>query len=167
MQNLEPSDAHRLRAAQGWAELGLRAEAEAELDSLAPATQRHPEVLGLRWTLRAQDGRWDAALEVARELLRGTPEHELSWLHHAYALRRARDGGVAQAAEALKPAAEKFPAEPVIPFNLACYACQLGKLDEAREWFHRAVEIGGKKKIKFMALADEDLKSLWPEIAEL
>jgi Flp pilus assembly protein TadD len=167
MKPLEPPDSHRLNAAHGWLGLGSRAEAAAELDSISPEHQRHPDVLDARWTLHASECRWDEALDVARKLLRGAPDRAESWLHHAYALRRVADGGLAKAWEALKPAAEKFPEEPIIPFNLACYACQLGQLDEAREWLRRASKVGGKDKIKLMALVDEDLEPLWPEIRKL
>ena len=66
--------------------------------------------------------------------------------------------------DALLPAAEKFPKEPVIPYNLACYACQLQKLEDARSWLKRAIEIGGKERMKEMALEDPDLQPLWKEI---
>ncbi len=41
------------------------------------------------------------------------------------------------------------------------------QLDAARVWLKRAVVLGGKNKIKKMALADKDLEVLWPEIQEL
>ncbi len=54
------------------------------------------------------------------------------WLHRAYALRRVANGGLPQAWDALLPAAEKFPGEPVIAYNLSCYACQMQQLDASR-----------------------------------
>ncbi len=165
MKELEPSDTHRLRAAEGWLGLGLPAEAAAELDALSPSCQRHPDVLEVRWILHAHSQRWDAALAAARELVLATPDRASGWLHRAYALRRAAGGGLTQAQAALQPAAERFPKEPTIPFNLACDACQLGQLDEARNWMKRAMKVGGRDVIRQMALADEDLKPLWSELA--
>jgi len=104
----------------------------------------------------------DASAEMA-----AAPDDCSGWLHRAYALRRAAGGGLPQAREALLPAAEKFPREPVVAYNLACYACQLLQLDEAREWFGQAVKVGGAEAVKKMALADDDLKPLWPEIERL
>ena len=167
MQPLETPDCHHLRAAEGWLELGSPTEAAAELSLIAPKHQRHPGVLEVRWALHAHAQQWDAALEAARELVLAAPDRASGWLHQAYALRRAVDGGLALARIALIPAAERFPKEPIIPFNLACYACQLGQLDEARGWMKRAMKAGGKEAIKRMALADEDLKPLWPEITKL
>jgi hypothetical protein len=47
-----------------------------------------------------------------------------------------------------------------ISYNLACYTCQLGRLDEARQWFHRALTLGDEKAIKLEALDDPDLAPL-------
>jgi Flp pilus assembly protein TadD len=165
MQPLEAPDCHHLLAAEGWLELGSPSEAGAELSLIAPEHQRHPDVLEFRWTLHAHAREWDAALEAARALVLAAPDRASGWLHRAYALRRAADGGLTKAQEALKPAAEKFPQEPMILFNLACYACQLGQLMEARGWIKRAMKVGGIESVKLMALADEDLKPLWPELS--
>ena len=99
--------------------------------------------------------------------MRRAPKRSSGWLHQAYALRRVPDGGVQKAWEALLPASDKFPTEPTIPFNLSCYACQLQQLDTARDWLKRAVAVGGKEKIKQMALQDSDLEPLWDEIRQL
>src|SRR6266567_3022731 len=51
--------------------------------------------------------------------------------------------------------------------HLACYACQMQQLDLARVWLKRALVIGGKEKIRRMALEDPDLAPLWSEIRGL
>jgi predicted Zn-dependent protease len=166
-QKLEPPDTHHLSAAIGWLELGLSAEARAELGQVTAAMQDHPDVLEARWLVAAEEKHWEEGLQVARTLLRAAPRRSSGWLHQAYALRRVAAGGVAKAWEALLPAAEKFPKEPVIPYNLSCYACQMQQLDAARLWLQRATAIGGKERIKRMALQDPDLEPLWPEISAL
>ena len=164
MQGLEPSDIHRLNAALGWLGLNAPADARAELDAIEPAQQSHPAVLETRWLLCAHEENWDDGLLVAGLECQVTPESASGWLHRAYALRRAENGGLEPAWNALLPAAEKFPTEPVVPYNLACYACQLNQLTDARQWLENAVSIGGKEAIQKMALADDDLKPLWEEI---
>jgi Flp pilus assembly protein TadD len=164
VQGLELSDIHRLNAALGWLGLNAPADARAELDAIASAQQTHPAVLETRWLLCAHEKNWRDALKVAKRELASAPEDSSGWLHRAYALRRVDDGGLAPAWDALLPAAEKFPSEPVIAYNLACYACQLNQPNDARNWLQRAVKIGGKEAIQKMALTDEDLKPLWPEI---
>ncbi len=62
----------------------------------------------------------------------------------ACALRRDPDGGLQAPWDALFPAMEKFPDEAIIPYNLACYACQMDKPDKARILFARALAVGDK-----------------------
>ena len=167
MQDFEPADLHRLNAALGWLGLNNLTDAFAELDAIAPAQQSHPAVLEVRWLLCAHQKSWPDALAVADRQLAVAPQDAAGWLHRAYALRRVAGGGLTQAWDALLPAAEKFPAEPVIPYNLSCYACQLQDLETSRLWLQRALKVGGRDAIKKIALADEDLKPLWPEIESL
>ena len=167
MSPLEPPDIFHLSAAIGWMELGAPAEAGTELGKISVANQSHPDVLEVRWLLFAEAKQWDAALEIARTLLKNAPGRSSAWLHQAYSLRRAAGGGVRQAWDALLPACEKFPHDPTIPYNLSCYACQLEELDKARTWLRRAFQLGDKGKMKEMALGDADLRPLWEEIREL
>jgi hypothetical protein len=112
--------------------------------------------------LRARKS-WDDALNDRGTGMQTAPGDAGGWLHRAYALRRVRAGGLPQAWDALLPAAEKFPTEPVIAYNLSCYACQMQQLDLARV---AAARVAGRQKeaIKKMALADDDLQPLWKEI---
>jgi len=167
MRKLEPPDTHYVLAAVGWLELGNPAEAKTELDRVSPAQQEQPDVLELRWAISAEQQQWEEGLQVAQALLRRAPGRPSGWLHQAYALRRVPNGGLQQAWTALLPAFDKFPKELMIPFNLSCYACQMRELDAAREWLKRAVKIGGREKIKRMALSDPDLEPLWGEIREI
>jgi predicted Zn-dependent protease len=167
MKTLEPPDTHCFLAAVGWMELGNLAEARAELAQVSAAQQEHPDVLELRWSISAAEKRWEEALQVAEALVRRAPKRSSGWLHQAYALRRVPNGSIQKAWEALLPAFDKFPKEPTVPFNLSCYACQLRQLDLARDWLNRAVAVGGKEKIKQMALEDADLEPLWAEIRQL
>jgi predicted Zn-dependent protease len=167
VQNLEPPDSHHLDAAEGWLGLDCTDDARAELAEISAENQNQPDVLEVRWTLCVQEKHWDDALNIAELELQAVPGESAGWLHRAYALRRASHGGLPPAWDALLPAAEKFPGEPVIAYNLSCYACQLQQLDLARTWLHRAVTAGDSKAIRQMALADDDLQPLWPEIKEM
>jgi tetratricopeptide (TPR) repeat protein len=164
MSKLEPPDAFALSAALGWLELGNAVEALAELEHIAAANQNHVGVLEVRWAVLAELKRWEPALTVAEELIRVAPDKASGWLHRAYALRRVPNGGLTQALDALLPAAKKFPKEPLVPYNLACYACQLQNLNDAQMWLQLAMKAGKPSEIRRMALADPDLEPLWPEI---
>lgn len=167
MTDLDFTSAHQLNAVLGWLELGNVKEARAELNRMGAREQNRADLLEVRWILDARQEDWLEALQTAERLLQVAPENSSGWLHRAYALRRVPDGSVEKAAEALSPAVDLFPEEPTIPYNLACYACVVGNLDEARRWFKEAVRRGVPKKIRAMALSDLDLEALWPEIKKL
>lgn len=165
MSQLPASDVQFLLAATGWIELDLPAEADGELNRIAARHQQHPEVLEVRWQACAAQAQWDRAVTIAATLVAVAPERDLGWIHRAYALRRASDGGLTKAWEVLRPAFDKFPTNALIPYNLACYAAQLGRLPEAWEWLAKARHIAGDDRdLVQMALSDPDLEALWARI---
>lgn len=167
-QQLDSPDIHHLLAAQGWLELDNPSEAGEEIARISSENLEHPDVLEVRWAVCAAGESWEAGLAVAETLLRAAPDRASGWLHRAYALRRVKEGGLQRAWEALRPGYDKFPKAEVIPYNLACYAAQMGRLDEAWEWLHKAMEAAGDVDvIKNMALADKDLQGLWDRIRAL
>ncbi|MCI0747740.1 MAG: TTC39/IML2 family protein [Verrucomicrobia subdivision 3 bacterium] len=166
--NLEAPDRHHLLAAEGWLELGNPAEAAEEIARIRPELLEHADVLEIRWAICAAERRWETGLPLAELLVRVAPDRASAWLHRAYTLRRVKGGGLESAWEALRPAFEKFPKSEIVPFNLACYAAQMGRLDEAWEWLHKAMESAGDvAAIKRIARADPDLEPLWERISTL
>ena len=163
---IQPPDSHHLSAATGWLGLGNVAEAVAELEKIAPQYRSHPEVLDVEFDIRAAAGKWDAAAEIAGTLTRLEPEEPGAWISLAYATRRKPGGGIPQARAILIQAQQTFPKETTIAYNLACYDCQLGNLDEAKAWLDKACTLGDVRKIKHMALQDPDLRPLWPDIGK-
>ena len=165
---LTTPDLHNLKAAVGWLELGNATESLAELDWINEAFQSHCDVLETRWLALAQLKRWGEATGVARALTSAAPERAIGWLHHAYALRRAPSGGLLAAFDALAPVANKFPEEATIPYNLACYTCQMQRdPTETMNWLEKAIAAGSRKEILAMAMKDPDLEPLRTEIAQL
>jgi len=165
---LHPPDTIHLRAAMGWLELGNPSEAGEDVARISPGGLSHPDVLEVRWQICASTQSWDAALPIGEEMVRVAPDRVGSWIHRAYALRRAHGGGLEKAWDALILAAKRFSRHPVVPYNLACYAAQLGRPEEAWEWLRQAVAAGGEREaLKKMALADHDLEPIWARIPEL
>jgi hypothetical protein len=171
VQPLSPPDSFHFDAATGWLLLENPQEALLELNQIAPQHQNHPNVLELRWTLQATLADWSACLATGQALVEIAPDRVSGWIHRAYACRRASNGGLTAAWDALLPAADRFPDETIIPYNLACYACQKGDIAAARSWLERAWRVaenaGEKSKWIGQALADADLESLWPEIRQM
>ena len=167
MDALTPPHSHHLSAAEGWVELGNLAEARAELERIGEPFSGHPAVLSVQWSVCAGEQNWPEALKLARLLLKTSPESPSAWLHQAYALRRVPEGGLKAAWDALFPALKRFPKISIIPYNLACYACQSGEMEKARALLKIAMSIEATPQsnyIKQLALNDEDLQPLWPEI---
>ncbi len=165
MKSLETSDLHHLQAAEGWLELGNHLEANEELEKITPQVRAHPMVLVVRWKIYAQARKWDVCVDLAEALVKLAPDDPFGWIHRSYALHELKR--TQEAWDRLLPAVEKFPSEWTIPYNLACYACQLGNLPEAKRWLQKALQIEDASKLKLMALDDPDLEPLWKNIGEI
>jgi tetratricopeptide (TPR) repeat protein len=166
MDTLNPPHSHHLSAAEGWVELGNLAEARGELDRIPEPWRKHPAVMSVQWSVCAGEKNWPEALSLARQLVALLPDSPFAWLHQAYSLRRVPEGGLQAAWDVLFPALKLFPKVAIIPYNLACYACQLGQMDKARGLLTTAMSLGKDEHIKDIALQDTDLEPLWPEIRE-
>jgi hypothetical protein len=162
---VEPPDSHHLSSAIGWLELGNHLEANLDLQKIKPLLRTHPDVMEVRWRIYAKAKWWEACVDLSNALVRLAPERSSGWIYRAYGLRRTK--GLLAAWMSLLPGAEKFQNEWLIAYHLACYSCQLGNLDGARKWLAVAVQKGDKQQVKKQALADQDLKALWPEIRDL
>ena len=162
MPELTPAELHCLRAAEGWFELGNVREAEAELSNFPVTVQLHPAVAELRWQIHAKRKQWHECIQIAQTLTRKAPAEPLGWIHLSYALHELKR--TQEAWDSLLTVVDDFPKEPTMRYNLACYACQLGDLLEARRWLKNTFALGRKPETKAMALQDADLQPLWPEI---
>jgi tetratricopeptide (TPR) repeat protein len=150
---LDPQAQRQLLAASGLSELGLYQEAVEELESL-PIEIRETTVVLASWLELYQHWhKWAEALAVAQRLTELEPD-ESNWvIALAYAMRRA--SGLTLARQVLQNAVEKFEHCAAIHFNLACYASQLGELDEARTRLTQAIELD--REFATLAKTDPDL----------
>lgn len=168
MLPLEPPDTHYLNAATGWLMLGDVAEARSEFNLIRLALRAHPEVLDFEWRLLAREQRWLAAADVGERLVQVCPDDANAWVHRSFALHELRR--TREAFDHLLPAAGRFPKETIIPYNLACYTCQLGDLAAAGRWLDQALALSENAQQKLVrlesALEDVDLEPLWPELKE-
>jgi len=156
---LEPPNSHYLNAAQGWLELGDCQSALDELELIDPVLQSHPDVLSVRCDIYSAAMKWPAAVAVAWTLVNLMPDKPSGWVRRSFALHGLKR--TQQAFDLLLPAAQKFPEIPTIPYNLACYCAQLGKLAEARRWLQQSYKIGNARILKAAARYDPDLAPLF------
>jgi predicted Zn-dependent protease len=163
-KKLAPPDCHLVDAAMGWLELGNPAEALVELAQLSDRVRNDPLVLETKWQIFARTERWNESLPIAQTFCSVAPGVPQGWLHQAVSLYRLNR--TQEAWELLLPMAEKFPKSWVIAYDLACYACQLAKVEDGRSWLRKAFRLHEPAEVKLLALADPDLKVLWPEIEQ-
>jgi hypothetical protein len=162
VETIAPPDVFHLNAAFGWLELGNPSEAAADLERISPAHQNHPDVLEVRWQIRARLEQWESCLAIATSMCIHAPERPQGWLHLSVSLYRMKR--TQEAWDALLPMAEKFPKSWVIPYDLSCYACQLSQTEQGRHWLRKAFALASSCDVKAIAMADPDLETLWPEI---
>lgn len=160
---LEASDQHHVNAAEGWLALGDLAEAHEELKQLSLPSRFHPRVLLVRWEICAQQQLWEGARVIAHGMVVLAPTEPSGWINRSVALHALKR--TPEAWQSLLPAVDRFPNNPLVAYNLACYAAQLGKFDEANQWLDKAVSLDQDKRLKFMATKDPDLQPLWEHLA--
>jgi tetratricopeptide (TPR) repeat protein len=155
---LQGADSFHLRVAEGWIGLGDYAAAGEQLKNISSETWTHPAVQKVRWQICVNAKNWGAALDVASALVRLDPKESLGWTRLSYALHALKR--TAEARDNLLRVIDTFSDNATMRYNLACYESQLGRMEEAKSWLVEAFKLGGKRRMKQMALADSDLEPL-------
>src|SRR5882672_11353419 len=128
---LNLKDQRHLDAAHGWLGLGSHLDATEELECITPVFRIHPQVLRIRYEVYAVAKNWQGAADIALEICRLQPDSPFGFIHCAFALHELKR--TLEALNILLPISTAFPDESTIPYNLACYTCQLGDIVSARE----------------------------------
>jgi len=145
-----------LSHARGYLELGMIAEAAAELDRIPSPENDELDVLSVRLAILQEQENWPILRDLARLLVARVPDEPAAWVTWAYATRRA--DSLDEAERILLNAELQHPSEPTIQFNLGCYACQRGDLAAARIRVDRAIEL--EPEFSKAAATDPDLAPL-------
>lgn len=155
---------HRLEYAQGYLALGLVRQASAELSAIAKEDRNAPEVVRVRIDVDMEARRWKAVVARASRVCRLSPENEGAWIAWAFALHELKRTGEARGV-LLKAEPLHGTKSAVLQYNLACYACVLGDLAEAR----RRLAAASKMDRQWLtaALDDPDLWAMRDELAGL
>jgi uncharacterized protein HemY len=157
-----------LAAAQGWLELGDHISALQELENISGLRRARPDVLKIRVQICARARQWESAFAIAEALTRVWPADPEVFVWRSSAARRMAGGSLEQALNLLLEVATDFPDEPLIPFHLACYNCQLGNPRTAQSWLQIALDTaqrkGNARQWKRAMLEEPDLASLRTEL---
>ena len=136
---LEPPDQQYWQAAIGYVELGMFQDANDQLEKIDPFNRAAPEVLAVRLAIYRGLKKWELMQQIAKCLREFQPDNVQWTISLAYATRRAYSIDIAM--EILLNAEAKFPKEAAIPYNLACYYCQRGEIENAKRYLKQAFEI--------------------------
>jgi tetratricopeptide (TPR) repeat protein len=157
---LEPPDQKFFQAACGYAQLGMFLDANEELEKIDPYCRAAPEILALRVAIYRGLKKWELMAAISKRLVAFQPD-DVQWtVSFAYAIRRANS--IQAAKDILLNAESKFPKDGIIKYNLACYFCQMGQIETAKNYLRKAFEIDSNWRVA--ALEDEDLKRLWDSL---
>lgn len=135
-------------------------DANEELERIDPFNRAVPEVLAVRIAIYHGLQKWELMRGIAKRLADFQPD-DVQWtISLAYATRRAQS--IEAAKEILLNAESRFPKEAIIFYNLAYYECQLGEIENTKDYLKKAFEIDSTWRLQ--ALDDEDLKPVWDSL---
>jgi Flp pilus assembly protein TadD len=147
---------HRIRAACGYAELGMTRESLAELKAIEPGMQERPEVLHLRLHHLMHAKRWSQAYRISRKLCRAVPDCGTGYLHGGFCLHQL--GKTAAARKLLLSGPAVLLKEPIYYYNMGCYEALLGNVEDAQ--VHLKISFEMDTTFRELAKKDPDLKSI-------
>ena len=150
----------RFEMVQGYHELGMNAEALAELLEIEAEVGPRIEVLSMRLAIHRSAEQWDEMREVAGVIQRLQPAQAEAWIWLADATRHSVS--LEAAREILVEAEKSFPENPHIKFQIGCYHCRLGEIDPAEKYVRAAIALD--PRWNRIALSDEDVRELWPRL---
>jgi Flp pilus assembly protein TadD len=146
----------RLRAAAGYAELGMNRESIAELNAIDTPSQILPEVLQLRLHHLMREKKWARALTVSRKLCQVAPHCSAGFLHAGFCLHEL--GKTAQAKKLLMKGPATLLREPIYYYNMGCYDALLGNAKSAQ--VHLLTSSKMDPSFRDIAKTDPDLKAI-------
>jgi tetratricopeptide (TPR) repeat protein len=158
---MTPENEKLVEIATGYFELGMLDDAIAELTSFGG--RERLSVLSVWSAGLRMAGRWQEMLSLTRRMVELYPTEAECWASLADATRNfvSLQAGL----ELLETARQRFPDDGHILFQIGCYCCQLGRLEEARAAVREA--ICSNRVWAKIAVQDRDLSPLWPELKKL
>ena len=146
----------RLRAAAGYAELGMNRESIAELNAIDTPSQILPEVLQLRLHHLMREKKWARALTISRKLCQVAPHCSAGFLRAGFCLHEL--GKTAQAKKLLMKGPATLLREPIYYYNMGCYDALLGNAKSAQ--VHLLTSFKMDPSFRDIAKKDPDLKAI-------
>jgi hypothetical protein len=135
-----------IRAATGWLELGMPADALEELQSLSIEEQSQRRAMELKLTAEMAMMAWNHASATALKLCTLASDEPDFFLSAAYCLHEM--GSTREARNCLENGPATLYELPVFHYNMACYLWTLGDQKPAKQFLMHAISMdGGFKKL--------------------
>ena len=146
----------QIRAAEGYSELGMLAEALAALDEISVEDRDRTEVLRMRIQIYLQAKDWETGLRLSRQLTDLLPDESYGFIHSAFCLHEL--SRTAEAKQVLLNGPSSLLEEPIYYYNLGCYEAVLGNLDQAKAYLRASFRLN--KSFREIARTDPDLANI-------
>jgi dTDP-4-amino-4,6-dideoxygalactose transaminase len=78
-------------------------------------------------------------VDIAEDIIKLAPDRPEAWIQRSFALHELHL--MQEAFEQLLPAVVIFREVWTIPYNLACYCAQTGRLEECKTWLKMAMNV--------------------------
>ena len=134
----------------------MHREALFELDQIDATLAGRPEVIEMRLLILMHAKRWKEALSASRKLCVIAPETAAGYIHAAFCLHEL--GRTRDARDILLQGPPALQREATFHYNLACYECALGEIEEA--YTHLQASFAIDRKFRDFAKNDSDLEPL-------
>ena len=135
------------------------------VECISDGMRQHPSVFLIARCVYLATQQWSKLEAAAQDYSQCRPGDSDGWLLWAIALQKT--GRSMEAYQLLMSVKDRFPSVFGFPYNLACFACQLGHIEEAWSWVLKAYELSTLQEFKRWLLTDDDLEPLRERIIEL
>ena len=158
-----------LNTARGFCGLKMYKDAKDELTRASHFSKTLADYLEIWSLIHAQHDEWHESLRCAEAMIIEEPDNEFGYQFRADSIRHLKDPQAAY--KNLAEVVERFPASPLVRFNLACFACLSGRHFLARKKLIQTFLLAEKtEEVDFfhnLALNDLDLKPLRSEVSRI
>ena len=163
LEEINLDDLQHLKAAEGYIELGMFEDADAELAAVDPSCRALPRLLTLQLCVYAGLQKWDLIQTVAQKMAENFPDDSQWQIWWASAARRAQS--LESAKKILLKALETHPNDANIHYNLSCYESRLQHFRTAQRHLARAIQLDSR--FQLIAMNDQDLQPLLQSLSKL
>lgn len=145
-----------LSAVEGYLQLDMLEDAEAELARVEEVHADALPVRRLRLLVHMRSQRWQEATDLAAELCEREPNDADLFIQHALCLHET--GHTEEAIKRLVQGPRSLRRSPVFYYNLGCYHARLGRLADAAILLRQSFRMDGR--LARFALQDPDLEDM-------